>query len=97
MPDTSKLTDRQVALLRSISRNRVVRAVLAARTAYFLCERSRSGGPRLEEADVRALEAAGMLRSARTVREGRRTVRELVCSAAGYAVALTIGRAESLA
>jgi hypothetical protein len=95
MPDTSKLTDRQVALLRSISRNRIVRAVIAAHTQYFLCEGSRVGGPRLDEGDVRALEAAGLLTSARTVRRGRETVRELVCSVPGHAVALTIGRAES--
>lgn len=97
MPDTSTLTERQVALLRSISRNRFVRAELSPRTAYFLCDRSRTGGPRLDEGDVRALEAAGMLTGARTLRFGRRTVRELVCSAPGLAVAVTIGRAETLA
>lgn len=98
------LTDEQVRLLRVVSRNRRLRAVLGVEPRYFLVDSASGGARRVRERDgrkfdrdVSALVEAGLLRATRPVRRGRDRVREFVCSHAGLGVAVTIGRAEAIA
>jgi len=87
------LTDRQVSVLRALSRRRVLR-VDKPKGGCYLVDPDRPGrGRRVDTADARALVEAGLVAVRRTWRSGR----EMVITRGGHAIAVTLGRAEGLA
>lgn len=87
------LTDRQVSVLRALSRRRVLRVSKPEGGCYIVDPDRPGRGRRVAPADVRALVETGLVAVRRTWQSGR----EMVITRGGHAIAVTLGRAEALA